>query len=778
MHVALVSTRGRAPWTRLTVGSVRAVAPHAEVHVLDVDGGHDDDVAVRRYTPQDVGLDLADLRADALALDATGLCDALAPALVRAVAGGRDEVVLVLHPGVVLVADPAPVVTAAAGTGLAVLPRTPGPLPADGRVPAPAALAEHGAHATAVVAVRGDRASALATWEAEARRPDAHTGRWLDVVAATEPHASLRPGDLLLTWWNLTPEPAVTGTATALRRGGTQVVALDLSGLDPAEPALWDARRDGDPRARLSAHPALVPVVQDAARRLEEQAARPTADGGWDVRRTSLGTDVDDVLRAALDDPAAPDPYDPAARDALRDWLTAPGPGGGPGRWLQALRRSRADLVAAFPSVPGADDAAFLAWARANATAEGYPAVLAVPPATVGRPPVTTPRRRVPGIDVVGFLGGSLGIGESARLLVEAARAASIPVGTVALTRDASGRVQAGARPDELHDTTVLCVNADYTPVVSETFPELVDGSLRIGMWYWEVEDFPATLHGAFAFVDEVWVATEFVRAALAPDSPVPVRVVCPPLPQRGPAPTLRRADLGLPDRPFHLFVFDYLSTAERKNPLGVVDAFTRAFGPEDGPVLVVKSINAAQRPAAAERLRLHAARHPHVLLLEEHLPRDARDALVAHCDAYVSLHRSEGLGLTIAEAMAWGKPVVATAYGGNVDFMTEANSFPVPWTPGTIPAAAAPYPAGGRWAEPDLDAAAALLRRMHDDPAEARRRGERAAHDLRERFGAAAAGERVRHRLDELADARRRRARPAAGDPLRTLRRILPGRG
>ena len=221
--------------------------------------------------------------------------------------------------------------------------------------------------------------------------------------------------------------------------------------------------------------------------------------------------------------------------------------------------------------------------------------------------------------------------------------------------------------------------------------------------------------------------------------------------------------------------MFDFLSTFERKNPLGLVEAFTRAFAPGEGPVLVLKSINADQRPAQAEQLRLAVAGRPDILLLEDYLDADARDALVAGCDCYVSLHRAEGLGLTMAEAMAYGKPVVATGYSGNLQFMSEENSFLVPWRPAPVPAGAEPYPAGGTWAEPDLDAAAAVLRRVVDEPELAAARGTRAAADIATLHSASAAGAAVAARLTELAAARRRRSRPhplaGAG---RSLRRVV----
>jgi len=458
-----------------------------------------------------------------------------------------------------------------------------------------------------------------------------------------------------------------------------------------------------------------------------------------------------------------------------------------------AIHPTRPDLGRAFPAVPGADTAAFLAWAGRYALSDGYPAALVEPALahaarSSGRvhhhdrpaPPAHAPGRPrlAHGVNVVGYLRGELGIGESARLMVTALQAAGVPHSTVSVDQNLLSRQRPEhadvdpRRGRQAFDTSLMCVNADLTPALAASIPRLLAPTYRIGMWYWEVEDFPAQQHGGFAHVDEVWVATEFIRAAIEPHSPVPVRIVAPPLPQRGAEPTLTRADLGLPDRPFFLFSFDFLSTAERKNAVGLVDAFTSAFRPGEGPVLVVKSINADQRAAEAERLRLRAAGEPDVVLMEDYLDATGRDALVAHCDCYVSLHRSEGLGLTMAEAMAWGKPVIATAYSGNLDFMTEDNSFLVPWSPTTIPPDAAPYPAGGTWAQPDLTAAARLMRMVVEEPKVAAARGAQAAVDIATLHSPEVAGRAIAARLAETTPRRRARSRTTLSSRLRSTAR------
>src|SRR5262249_52403809 len=158
------------------------------------------------------------------------------------------------------------------------------------------------------------------------------------------------------------------------------------------------------------------------------------------------------------------------------------------------------------------------------------------------------------------------------------------------------------------------------------------------------------------------------------------------------------RSDLRLPPGFMFLFVFDLFSIVERKNPFGLITAFTRAFQPGEGPILVIKTINGHLRLNDLERVRAAAAGRPDIAIVDEYYTAQQKNALLGICDCYVSLHRSEGFGLTMAEAMGLEKPVIATGYSGNVDFMTPHNSFLVDYVTGSVPAGCAPYPVGSAW--------------------------------------------------------------------------------
>ena len=332
-----------------------------------------------------------------------------------------------------------------------------------------------------------------------------------------------------------------------------------------------------------------------------------------------------------------------------------------------------------------------------------------------------------PGVNLVGFLQAEFGQGEVARRLDRALRHAGIAHSTIPWGDVPHRQEHVFEHSAEvLHDVNLVCLNAEHLLRFADSAAgELLADRLTVGVWFWETSAFPAYLRPALKYVDEVWVASEFVADAIRAATSVPVRVF--PLPVEPPSDTpVTRSDLGLAeDRFLFSFVFDFHSTVARKNPGGLIDAYARAFGPDDGAALVVKSINGDKFRDDLRALEAAAAGRADVRVVDGFVPAAQVAAYTSLADCSVSLHRSEGFGLTLAEAMALGKPVIATGYSGNLNFMSDENSFLVRHRVTELDQDVGPYPAGSAWAEPDVAHAAELMRQVMDDPATA---GERAA--------------------------------------------------
>ena len=361
------------------------------------------------------------------------------------------------------------------------------------------------------------------------------------------------------------------------------------------------------------------------------------------------------------------------------------------------------------------------------------------------------------GVNVHGYIRTESGIGEGVRGMIRSLRAAGVPATLQNLELGVASRMADrsidGVTGAQEYDVNVFFVNADQVPhVAAHLGRERFAGRYNIGCWLWELEEFPREWLGSFRYFHEVWTPSAFCLDALSGVSPVPVRRV-PLAVEFGPPPPLEPGALGLPeDRFLFLFMFDHLSFAERKNPLGLLRAFRRAFAPDDRVALVIKTVNAEMDRESAARLAAAAEGMP-VVLLDRYLDRAGTHGLMAACDAYVSLHRSEGFGLTMAEAMALGKPVVATDYSANVDFMHEGNSFPVRYRMVPIERDHGPYRAGWLWAEPDEAHAAERLREVFADPDAARRVGERGRADIARTLSHEAVGRRIRALLERVVE-------------------------
>ena len=281
---------------------------------------------------------------------------------------------------------------------------------------------------------------------------------------------------------------------------------------------------------------------------------------------------------------------------------------------------------------------------------------------------------------------------------------------------------------------------------------------LRIGYWAWELEAFPEGWESFFSSYDEIWCPSPFTAQALAQRSPIPVVSVphYPDWPRLDVLQERRRSRQHQDGRPFRfLCLFDFWSTTERKNPNGVIDAFWMAFPPGSNslpPVeLWIKTSSAEQFPAACHHLMAKTADDRRIQWQHQLLGSDDLDELLLSADVLVSLHRSEGFGLVLADAMAIGLPVLATAYSGNLEFMPQGSAALIPWHLISIDRTAGDYRQGWQWADPDLNAAAKWMRDLASDQQVVANLAARGATAVRERLSFERLAPIVRQRLGTL---------------------------
>lgn len=357
-----------------------------------------------------------------------------------------------------------------------------------------------------------------------------------------------------------------------------------------------------------------------------------------------------------------------------------------------------------------------------------------------------TPPPLVPGagVTVAGLFRNASGIGEGARLCADALERLGYPVERFDLTEafapaNLEFAVPAGTEGREPGGVVLLHLNPPLTP-----YARLMLGRRRtagqrvVGFWAWELPVIPPAWRRDLAYLDEVWTPSRFCADAVRPFTRRPVRVVPHPVPEPAPA-AVDRAGFGLPDRAFVvLTMLHYGSGFERKNPLAAIRAFRKAFGDREDVLLLIKVSADTPLPWAAERLRAAIGEARNIRVMDGVLGRGELAALIAASDAVLSLHRAEGFGLVLAEAMRLGRPVVATAWSGNLDFMTPeaAALVPVRLVPADDPQST--Y-TGQNWAEPDTAEAARRLAALCDEPGLAARLGEAARHCTEERLGLAA---------------------------------------
>jgi len=454
----------------------------------------------------------------------------------------------------------------------------------------------------------------------------------------------------------------------------------------------------------------------------------------------------------------------------------------------RAIYDARIDLQRHFPEPEGADEARYLAWLlshgrvayglsagelrveqalwqaavrehlaprarlaamRTSAAAHaGVAGVLSWIEDIVHRKP--GPSRTEPGCNLVGYARAETGVGQTVRAAAASAQAAGL--GTAVISVRPDGRqseldtsVRTAGEPFP-YRASIFYVNADQVEAAMRQVGRgYRAGRLNIGNWVWELEEFPAYWRGAARMFDQLWAPSRFCQQAVERVCAKPVALV--------PYAIQMEPGSERPETPPGVFtfltMFDMLSVFERKNPLALIRAFAREFRPGERVRLVVKVSHAGTFGREMARMR-EAAAGANVVFEDRTLRKAEVNALLAACDCFVSLHRAEGFGLCLAEAMWLGKAVIATNYSGNTDFMNEQNSFPVDYRMCEVGAGSAPYNRASRWADPSIDDAARQMRLVVENAELRKRRAAAGQAFVRAHLSPEAVGRQMAARLGQ----------------------------
>ncbi|RED57646.1 glycosyltransferase [Cohnella lupini] len=359
------------------------------------------------------------------------------------------------------------------------------------------------------------------------------------------------------------------------------------------------------------------------------------------------------------------------------------------------------------------------------------------------------------GINLIGYSRAEMGIGESCRIAAKSIATTMIPFNIINYYGTNSARMSDTTwKHKEVkeaeYNVNIFHLNAEqmfeaYTQFGNKLFEE----RYNIGFWHWELEDFPEEWLEGFKFVNEVWVPSSFVANSVSMKSPVPVVRIPHSIEVKIDTPR-ERSYYNLPERSFlFLTMYDMNSFQQRKNPIASIDAFKSAFDPNDLTVgLVVKVNNANSNREDIKTITQIVEGYNNIYLIKEILNRNDTNALIQCTDSYISLHRSEGFGLGLAEAMYLSKPVIGTNWSANTDFMNMQNSCLVHYNLIKVGNDYGPYHAYQTWADPDLNHASQYMVRLVNDKVYYKEIALNGEQTIKRDFSPSAIGKMIEKRL------------------------------
>jgi glycosyltransferase involved in cell wall biosynthesis/lipopolysaccharide biosynthesis glycosyltransferase len=695
-------------------------------------------------TPVDLEIPVNVFENMAFYYNVTELATALKPSALKALFKSGSTKVAYLDPDIQVFGELAELKNALNESSIVLTPHTLTPIPRDRLRPSEADIMGSGTFNLGFIALsKSDVAFELLDWWEERLRFDSISDpeemlftdqRWIDLVPSYFPIHVLRDSSYNVAYWNL-QERKLSKNGETFTVNNKELQFFHFSGYRPDKPWILSKYVADNPRIVLSGDDVLIELCENYSKLafisgwLSESAISygyQNFESGELIPSSLRRLYREDCIAAYKQGEVLLPPKD------WQEWATKRTvQSGNLSRILFSIWKTRPDLKRRYPDATGTEAQDLLQWASTHGV---YEKVISDKLLTVGdltADSYPNVKSKKIGINIAGYLQGELGLGQSARLIQKSAINTGLPTTNLNSNRSLSrqGELLTSTGSQVIYPLTIAIVNADHFKFwIDDIDPKRISHSTIIGVWAWEIEDFPEVMHTAFDLVDEVWAVSQFVKDAISKHSKKKVLVFPTPIIAPDLNETLDRSAIGLPAGvDFNLFIFDYMSIFHRKNPLAIVEAHKKAFPNSDGPILVIKSANGDSDAQNREKLRFSIKGRKDIFLVEEYLSRNQLNALVAECQSYISLHRSEGYGLTMAEAMALGKPVIATAYSGNLDFMNNENSILIPYSLVSVGPDAFPYPETSKWAEPDIDKAADAIRKLALDS------------DYRQNLGAAA---------------------------------------
>ena len=359
------------------------------------------------------------------------------------------------------------------------------------------------------------------------------------------------------------------------------------------------------------------------------------------------------------------------------------------------------------------------------------------------------------GVNLIGFARAESGLGESLRRAAYSLEICNIPFCTInqyaiQTQNDHSWVHKEVEKP--IYNINIFHMNPDHMMDENYHIKDFLKGRYNIGYWHWELPEMPPEWSNAFKYFDEIWVPSEFVYSAIAKRSPIPV-IKVPHGVHLDVHPEIDRTYFNLnTDQFLFLTMYDTISTQSRKNPLATIQTFQKAFNKDNTNVGLILRVNSAHlKKSDMDTINSIIKDYRNIYVIDKQLNRKEINGLIKSVDCVVSLHRSEGWGMPLAEGMFLGKPVIGTAWSGNLEFMNEKNSYLVKYDLVRAKDYFNANQNGQYWAEPNIDHAAHLMKEVYDNRSSSTRTGINGQRDIKEKFSPSVSGSLMKQRLDVI---------------------------